>query len=571
MRVQHVLFFTLFLTACGGTASDPTAPRSVAAQRQPAPPPPAPALSVPRLAAHVAAVSQRFDAERAHATVAYVERYFRVRGNLGYVKTLERVQRELSEGGFDTSHVQMLALGEERPTWTPRAAHLTLLGDEEAELIGFDNEAEPDRGTLLVGSDATPATELEVVRLEQVQAGASARGRLVLADGSPRTVFEAASSAGARGILVRNLESYHQPDRFPDAAQFGYLPEHEGPALGFSLSDRVWRRLRAATESGPARVRVQVDVAIGRSRAGAIEARIDGQQSHGAVVYVAHVDEPGANDNGSGVAALAELARSMRAGIEAGELPRPRRPMVFLWGQEMEIARTWLESSNATPGAGLVLDMVGQDPDIVGAPFLIERMPDPGAVWLRAPDEHSEWGQGDVQESQLRGHFLNALTNAAAAQVPGTFTYRENPFEGGSDHVPFLERGLPAVLGWHFTDSAYHTTLDRIDRVSGAEMRRVASAFGGLGISMASEAPEDLDEMLNAVDHHAYVRLGHAVTAARAGEDAELERRVVDAWTAWYVQAYDSVGAWPADTPAALTTRIETQRDRFRAAAGDAL
>ncbi len=230
-----------------------------------APTPPAPpALEVPRLASHVSGIAARFDPERAHATVAHVERYFRVRGNLGYVKTLERVQRELTEGGFDAGHVRLLSLGEVRPTWTPRAAHLTLLGDEEVELIGFDNEAEPDRGTLLVGSDATPATELEVVRIEQGQAGASATGRLVLADGSPRTVYPAAAQAGARGILVRYLESYHQPDRYPDAAQFGYLPEHENPALGFSLSDRVWRQLRAATESGPARVRVSVDVAVGR-------------------------------------------------------------------------------------------------------------------------------------------------------------------------------------------------------------------------------------------------------------------------------------------------------------------
>ena len=94
-------------------------------------------------------------------------------------------------------------------------------------------------------------------------------------------------------------------------------------------------------------------MAVGQSAAGAIEARIDGARPHGAIVYVAHVDEPGANDNGSGVAALAEMARAMRAGIEDGSLPRPTRPIVFLWGQEMEIARTWLDATSATPWSAI--------------------------------------------------------------------------------------------------------------------------------------------------------------------------------------------------------------------------
>src|SRR5688572_4524365 len=124
--------------------------------------------------------------------------------------------------------------------------------------------------------------------------------------------------------------------------------------------------------------------------------------------------------------------------------------------------------------------MVGSDPAETGAPFLVERMPDPGAVWLRSPDVHSEWGASEVTEDQLHGHFLNDLTSAAigaVASLDGPWEWRAHPYEGGSDHVSFLGRGLPALLAWHFTDDAYHTTRDRLERVSGREMRRVSSAM----------------------------------------------------------------------------------------------
>lgn len=522
-----------------------------------------------RLAEHARRVLGAFDPERALATVAYVERHFRVRGNRGYVKTLERVTSELSRAGFAAGEVRALALGPMRPTWSPRAARLALVGRDEGSLeplVRFDDEAELDRACLLVGSDARPEGELELVREEAVRAGASAQGRVVLAEGDPRAAFEA--HPGAAGLVVLNLEPYHEPDRQLDAAQFGYLPEHGEPAFGFSVSPRVFARLRAATEEGPARVRVAIDVEVGAGAAGAVEARIPGTDPQaGAVVFVAHADEPGANDNASGVAAQAELAGALRRLIASGRVPRPRRTLVFLWGQEVEVSRAWLAAPPLPVAAGLVMDMVGQDPERVGAPFLIERMPDPGAVWLRAPDAHTEWGASEVSPDALRGHFLNDLVAAAASaveQLDGPWRWRTNPFEGGSDHVPFLRRGLPAVLAWHFTDSAYHTTLDRLDRVSGPEMRRVAATLGAAALAMALGEPEDGLELVAVVDAARRERLrslreASAELVASGRSDAATEERVRSAWVAWYAEALDSIAPFFA-----LPAVVEPARARVR-------
>ena len=49
------------------------------------------------------------------------------------------------------------------------------------------------------------------------------------------------------------------------------------------------------------------------------------------------------------------------------------------------------------------MDMTGEDVKKTGGSFLIERWPDPGAVWDRPWDPHSEWGRGNVRADQLDG------------------------------------------------------------------------------------------------------------------------------------------------------------------------
>ena len=114
------------------------------------------------------------------------------------------------------------------------------------------------------------------------------------------------------------------------------------------------------------------------------------------IVMVAHVQEPGANDNGSGCGTLYALARALNESIASGALPPPERTLTFIWGDEV----------NAQPGVDprpsgrrrggvrymFALDMTGEDTRKTGGTFLIEKQADPSAVWPRPSDPHSEWG-----------------------------------------------------------------------------------------------------------------------------------------------------------------------------------
>ena len=123
-------------------------------------------------------------------------------------------------------------------------------------------------------------------------------------------------------------------------------------------------------------------------------------------MLVAHVQEPGANDNASGCGTLLAAALAIQDGIRRGSIPPPARTITFLWVDEISGSGQWVKDHpDQLKGvvAMLSLDMTGEDTAKTGGTFLIEKEPDPSAVWERPSDPHSEWGAGKVDRGQRQG------------------------------------------------------------------------------------------------------------------------------------------------------------------------
>jgi len=151
----------------------------------------------------------------------------------------------------------------------------------------------------------------------------------------------------------------------------------------------------------------------------------------------------GANDGGSGVAVLLEIA---------GMLARTRPPvpvmLAFFDGEDLGASADCMFlgsrrlAESVDPGQVtymLLLDMVG-DADLnicvegysqLSAPDVVD------AVWSSA----ERLGYGDTFSREVRYHILD-------------------------DHVPFIERGIPAVDIIDFDYPYWHTTLDTMDKCS---------------------------------------------------------------------------------------------------------
>ena len=257
------------------------------------------------------------------------------------------------------------------------------------------------------------------------------------------------------------------------------------------------------------------------------------------VVLAAHVQEPGANDNASGCGTLLASALAIHDGIKRGVLAAPARTLTFLWVDEIRGSEQWVKDDPERVKrvvAMLSLDMTGEDTAKTGGTFLIEKAPDPSALWDRPSDPHSGWGASKVDPALVRGSFLNDLHLAVAlrrARDTG-WVVRTNPYEGGSDHTVFTRAGVPALLNWHFTDRYYHTNLDTIDKTSAVEMQHVAIVVGTTAHYLATAGSGDVSDMTRLLD-----------TARDARIETEIKNNATDeilgAWRRWYAEAIDSL------------------------------
>jgi aminopeptidase YwaD len=224
----------------------------------------------------------------------------------------------------------------------------------------------------------------------------------------------------------------------------------------------------------------------------------------------------------------------------------PKRTITFLWGDEIVSTARYIKDDSVRASGikwGLSLDMVGEDVAKTGGSFLIEKMPDPSAIWTRGKEKHTEWGGSVLTEAQMFPHYFNdLLLNRCNQQAKSNgWVVNTNPFEGGSDHTPFLEAKIPGLLMWHFTDQFYHTDRDRIEMVSAEEMKNVgvsalATAF------LLSSADENaalllIDELRSNAEQRLKVEFELSQKAVFEGGKLEDEVHILEVWASWYKDA----------------------------------
>ena len=532
-------------------------------------------------------VSRELSGDSALRTVAFVERFWRQPGSPGFDTSIARVAGILERAGYvpeqgappDAPLVYRLERRPlARPAWTPLDASLAIEGGPE--LLRFSS----NRNMLAIGSYSTPDTGVaaQVVDLSNATAGDIERlgvaGKIVYAKGQGRRLVAQAMRAGAVGALTYGLPGYLKPEVNRTSIQFGgFAGDSVRRTWSILLSFAAREALESALARGPVRVRAKSTVAWRKADELTLVAEARGAARPAErFVFSAHVQEPGANDNASGVATQAEMARVLAALVRRGDA-RPARTITFLWGDEITSTRRFLEDDSArTAGVlwGLSLDMVGENTEKTGGTFLIEKMPDPSAIWTRGEDRHSEWGGEPLTVEQMTPHYFNDFVlercREVARAVPGGWVVNTNPFEGGSDHTPFLSAGKPGLLMWHFTDQFYHTDNDRLDKVSAAEMRNVGRCALVTALALASADAATGEQVVAELRAAALDRLKREFALSRdsiaAGGDRAEQRRIVETWASWYEGAIRSAATLPVGAPLA-PARIASAVAEVRAAA----
>lgn len=567
-------------------------------------PPPAairalPTDAVPARAEHVIdTLLERFDEGAAMDHVLFMSRFWRLAGNDGFDRSIDRLRERLLAGGFAEDRRENRLAAFDEPTVFvhayPQSGHGWQHDEGTLAIVNADGtETEvlskaQHRVALCINSFPTPPGG-RVLRLVDVGAGRAAdfegldlKDAVVLGDASPSVLWRRAMTSGAAGVVSTALPDYISPvppgapvpprDEW-DILQWSSVPyDAELKGFGFKASPRAAAELRRGLAAGQTQVRVSIRSEFTGREARMLIAEIPGaSRPHERVVIAAHVQEPGANDNASGSATLTEMAVALRAALRDGTVARPQRTLTFLWIDEISGSRQWLSDfSREAEGVQWMfsLDMTGEDIAKTGGSFLVERWPDPGAIYDRDWDPHSEWGRGNVDPATLKGDVINDLHLAIARRVGARtgWDVRSNPYEGGSDHTVFGSRGIPSLLDWHFTDRYYHTNFDTPDKVSTAEMRNVAAAIGATAWLMASGTAEDAEQVA------ALVRAAGDARIAREEQETAADRDVaVAAWKTWYDEAVASAARLDTGGPAVATAGVFAGRATRQAITREAI
>ncbi len=171
---------------------------------------------------------------------------------------------------------------------------------------------------------------------------------------------------------------------------------------------------------------------------------------------------PGANDGGSGVGVLLELARV----LSQSYTPNMQIRLVFFDAEDNGRIPPWTRAQPSVNGYLVGSSLYAQNLDLASDPIALMLLVDlVGEFDQRFPQEGYS-----VSYAQ---QYTNAIWSIAHELGYGEQFPMEARGSITDDHVPFLQRGIPAVdiidLEYEFWD----TSLDTLDRISADSLERV--------------------------------------------------------------------------------------------------
>ncbi|MDG1277699.1 MAG: M28 family peptidase [Algoriphagus sp.] len=528
-------------------------------------------------------VRPNYSGDLAFETVAFVEKYWRVAGNTGFNESVFLIAKKLEEAGFVleenskpdtrlTYRIEKRAMN--RPTWEPVAASLKILGENQ-DLLEFTT----NRNMIYQYSSSTPRSgvEAEVIYISKKEdlEQMDLNGKIVFSDQVSFRNLQSFADRGIVGILTYDNPDYLQPEKNQTSIQFRSMRyEAKKESWAMALSFEAKEKLKAALAKGKVEVNAKIETNIYESEELTIIADVKGKELPlESLVFSAHIQEPGANDNATGVGAQLEMAVLTADLIQSGKLDL-KRTLTFLWGDEIISTRRYIEEKEkrkAQINWGISLDMVGENTALTGGTFLIEKMPDPSAIWTRGQDKHTEWGGRPLKVEDMKPHYLNDFI-LSVFQNQGRYAnwvVETNPFEGGSDHTPFLSANIPGLLLWHFTDQFYHTDNDRLDKVSQETLKNVATGALVSAYTLLNADENTAEKMIEMLLEKASQRLEIEVELSKkaiaAGGSKENEQEILDTWLDYYEKSLDTIKDLLLGDDAEISKKITKAKTAIKA------
>lgn len=281
-------------------------------------------------------------------------------------------------------------------------------------------------------------------------------GNAVLAEGNPRIVYHyAVEKFGAKCILNHYMRSQEKsidrtPELLPDTVNYTSFPDFKKKyAYGYALSYNEFLKLKESISKKETYIEAFLDSDEGTNNIEVIEKTLGKHTDKQSILLTAHLchPKPGANDNASGSALLAEIMRVLEKFEDTLD-----RQIIGLWVPEMFGTAAYLTKKVPKNAYVINLDMVGEDQFKTGS--TLNLTPSPWSI----PSFLAE-----LLFINLENHF---------------FRLSLEKYSGGSDHYIFSDPNLniPAVSLTNWPDRYYHSSEDTVDKCSKETIKWIGKA-----------------------------------------------------------------------------------------------
>ena len=451
------------------------------------------------------AIINEASGERAMHHLLELVPYQRVRpaseyqGNLRESEVMARFARAY---GYDNVRIETFPGG---PVWQPSVGELWMTASDAAGAPDTRKLYDIHDVALALG-EGTPTGD---VSGELIDAGAcrpqdydgkDLAGKVVLCSSGTGT-FAVAAQKGAVGVLgYTALRPTEYSNQIPETRFVP--PAGAPPTFGWALEPNVGRDLALRLGRGhriSIRSIVKAETVPGKLEVVHAEIAGDGSTAQEVAIsghlYEGYIKQ-GANDDNSGCALTLEIGRAYIKLVKEGRLPRPKRTINFQWVPEISGTNAWL---NAHPDKArnlvgdLNFDMEGLRLTTSRSYWIMQRTPDTFPSYINDIGQSLMEYVSEIARERVRyraGGYAPSVSITSPYGSTDAFYIKIDKHYGSSDHVTYMQHGIPAVMFITWPDMWYHSSGDTPDKQDSTQYKRAAIVGTGALAVLATGGDE---------------------------------------------------------------------------------
>lgn len=446
------------------------------------------------------AIINEASGERAMHHVLELVPYPRIRPTSeyqGHFQESEVMARFARDYGFSTVEIESFAAPNR--SWAPTLGELWMITPtEQKKLYDIHDVAVSVAANSANGDVTAELVDVGIGTRAEDYNGKDVKGKIAIGSGGVGQIYTLAKERGAVGAVGY---STLYPDRGVDVIPSSSIVAN-ADGFGWAVSPRTGHDLVARLARGEKvslRSSIKAETMPGEYEV--VHATIAGDPgSTRDVIVSSHLYEgylkQGANDDNSGCALTLEVGRAYIKLVSEGKLPKPKHTIHFLWVPEISGTNAWLTAHPDVEKralADLNFDMEGIRLSTSRSYWILQRTPDTFPSFLNDIGQSMMEFVSEITRERIR-YRANGYGPVLPVQAPNgsddAFYIKIDKHYGSSDHVTYMQHGIPAVMFITWPDNWYHSSQDTPDKQDSTQYKRAAVVATGAMTVLATGGDE---------------------------------------------------------------------------------